>query len=69
MNFNKWLKKGKKKRKAEKKMVEKVYRTMKSVGAFNIVMGILIIISGITTGVIVITEGARLLRDKSDLTF
>lgn len=50
-------------------MVEKVYRTMKSVGAFNIVMGILMIVSGITTGVIVITKGARLLRDKSDLTF
>lgn len=50
-------------------MVERVYHTMKSVGAFNIVMGILMIVSGITTGVIVITKGARLLRDKSDLTF
>lgn len=50
-------------------MAEKVYKTMKSVGAFNIVIGILMILSGIATGVIVITRGAKLLRDKSDLTF
>lgn len=50
-------------------MGEKIYKTMKSVGAFNIVIGILTIIIGIATGVIVITNGAKLLKDKSDLTF
>ena len=50
-------------------MAEKVYKTMKSVGAFNIVIGILMILSGIATGVIVITKGAKLLQDKSHLTF
>lgn len=50
-------------------MGEKIYKTMKSVGAFNIVMGILMIISGIVTGIIVISRGAKLLKEKSDLTF
>lgn len=50
-------------------MVEKVYKTMKSVGAFNLVMGILLIVSGIIAGAAVIVNGAKLLTDKSDLTF
>ena len=50
-------------------MVEKVYKTMKSVGASNIVMGILLIIIGIATGVVLIARGAKLLHDKADLTF
>lgn len=50
-------------------MGEKIYKTMKSVGAFNVVIGILMIVCGIATGVIVITSGAKLLKDKSDLTF
>lgn len=50
-------------------MVEKVYKTMKSVGAFNLVIGILLIIGGIAAGVTVIINGAKLLNDKSDLTF
>ncbi len=50
-------------------MAEKIYKTMKSVGAFNLVMGILLIVSGIVAGVAVIVNGARLLSEKSDLTF
>ena len=50
-------------------MVEKVYKTMKSVGSFNIVMGILLIITGITSGILVITKGARLMKDKSGIMF
>ena len=50
-------------------MGENVYKTMKSVGSFNLVMGILLIISGITTGVLFIAKGARLLKDKSELMF
>lgn len=50
-------------------MGEKIYKTMKSVGAFNIVMGILIIVAGIAAGVLVIANGARLIRDKSELIF
>ena len=47
----------------------KIYKTMKSVGSFNLVMGILLIVSGITTGVLFIAKGARLLKDKSELMF
>ncbi|MCI8748100.1 MAG: hypothetical protein K1W15_05635 [Lachnospiraceae bacterium] len=50
-------------------MGEKIYKTMKSVGAFNIVMGILLIVTGICTGILVITNGARLLKDKSEIIF
>ena len=50
-------------------MGEKIYKTMKSVGAFNIVMGILLIIAGAGAGVLIITKGERLLKDKSELIF
>ncbi len=50
-------------------MVEKVYKTMKSVGAFNLVVGILLIVGGIASGVAVIINGAKLLSHKSNLTF
>ncbi|MCD7826001.1 MAG: hypothetical protein LUH14_08580 [Clostridiaceae bacterium] len=50
-------------------MLEKIYNTMKSVGIFNIVLGILMIVSGIGFGILVVTKGAGLLRRKSDLMF
>ena len=50
-------------------MGEKIYKTMKSVGAFNIVMGILLIVTGICTGILVMTNGSRLLKDKSEIIF
>lgn len=50
-------------------MGEKVYKTMKSVGAFNLVAGILLIIVGIGAGISVIVGGAKLLSAKSDLIF
>jgi hypothetical protein len=50
-------------------MAERVYKTMKSVGAFSLVMGILLIVGGIAGGVAVIVNGAKLLSAKSDLTF
>ena len=49
--------------------MEKVYKTMKSVGAFNVVMGIFMIVSGICFGVAVIVKGAKLLKHRSDLIF
>lgn len=47
----------------------KVYKTMKSVGASNIVLGILLIVGAIAAGVVLIAKGAKLLHDKSELTF
>lgn len=49
--------------------MEKVYKAMKSVGSFNVVMGILMIVSGIAVGITVIAKGAKLLKHKSDILF
>lgn len=49
--------------------VEKVYKAMKSVGSFNVVLGILMIVSGIAFGVLIIAKGAKLLKHKSDILF
>ncbi len=50
-------------------MAEKVYKVMKSVGSWNLVMGILLIVVGIAAGITVIVNGAKLLVAKSDLIF
>ncbi|HWT27039.1 MAG TPA: hypothetical protein VN131_03800 [Mobilitalea sp.] len=50
-------------------MMEKIYHTMKSVGVWNLVLGILLIVSGILAGVFMIVNGAQLLKKKSDLLF
>ncbi|MBO5197358.1 MAG: hypothetical protein J6B85_02385 [Lachnospiraceae bacterium] len=50
-------------------MYERVYKTMKAVGVWNLVLGIIIIVSGIFTGVCMITGGANLLKKKSDILF
>ncbi|QNM06380.1 hypothetical protein [Qiania dongpingensis] len=50
-------------------MGEKVYKTMKSTGAFSIVMGIVIIVAGLVVGIGSIVSGAFLLKRKSDITF
>ena len=53
----------------ETDMVEKVYKTMKSVGIGNLVLGICMIVLGVGVGVAIIVNGARLLHKKSDLLF
>lgn len=50
-------------------MMEKIYHTMKSVGVWNLVLGILMIIAGTVAGILLILNGARLLKKKSDLLF
>jgi hypothetical protein len=49
--------------------MEKIYHTMKSVGVWNLVMGILLIVAGIVSGILLILNGARLLKKKSELMF
>ena len=49
--------------------MERIYKSMKSVGAGNIALGIIMIITGVTAGIMTIIDGAKLLRDKSDITF
>lgn len=53
----------------ERLVNEKIYKTMTTVGAGNIVLGVIMIVTGIAAGVITIVGGARLLKNKSGLTF
>lgn len=50
-------------------MQEKVYGIMKNVGVGNLVFGIVIIVAGVTVGVVSIINGARLLKSKSNILF
>ena len=50
-------------------MNEKLYHTMSLTGALDIALGIIILIVGVTSGVIAIVNGARLLQTRKNLTF
>ncbi len=50
-------------------MKERIYKTMKSVGAWNIALGILLVCVGLAAGVTIIVNGAKLLARRSDVTF
>lgn len=50
-------------------MMEKIYNTMKAVGVWNLVLGILMIVAGVAAGVFLIVSGGKLLKKKSDLLF
>lgn len=50
-------------------MDEKVYKTMKSTGIINVVLGIITIAFGVGTGIVFIISGARLLKKKSKVLF
>ncbi|MDO5409692.1 MAG: hypothetical protein Q4F21_04475 [Lachnospiraceae bacterium] len=49
--------------------IEKVYHVMTTSGAWNIAIGIILIVTSVTAGIISIINGASLLKNKSDLTF
>ena len=49
--------------------MEKAYRTMKNSGAGSIAVGIIVLVVGVTAGVISIINGASLLRHKKDIIF
>lgn len=49
--------------------MEKAYLTMKNSGAGSIVTGIIVLVVGITVGVISIVSGANLLKHKREITF
>lgn len=50
-------------------MDEKLFKKMKSVGAANLVCGIIAIVAGVATGIVLIVNGARLLAHKLDRLF
>ena len=50
-------------------MNEKVYKTMKKVGGFNIAFGIVLITVCLAVGIMQIIHGGKLLAHKNDITF
>ena len=50
-------------------MNEKTYRTMARIGGGSNALGVIVLVTGIATGILMIVNGARLLRHKSELTF
>ncbi len=50
-------------------MNEKIYKSMKKVGGFSIALGVIMIVSGVTIGVLNIVNGARLLKEKAEIMF
>ena len=50
-------------------MEEKIYKTMGSTGAANLAIGICILVGGIVSGILLIVNGARLLKHKGKIMF
>lgn len=50
-------------------MTEKAFKTMGNAGAANLAIGIILIVVGIASGVVLIISGARLFKEKRGLTF
>ena len=50
-------------------MNEKIYKTMARCGAGNVALGIVVLVTGITSGILLLVSGARLLKRKSEITF
>ena len=48
-------------------MNEKLYKTVSGAGAGNLELGIITLVTGIVTGILMIVNGARLLKGKSDI--
>ena len=44
-----------------------LYKIVSGVGAGSIALGIITLVTGVTTGVLMIVNGARLLKGKSDM--
>ncbi|MBP3234046.1 MAG: hypothetical protein J6M65_06465 [Eubacterium sp.] len=49
--------------------MEKVYKLLKTVGGSNIAIGILLIIIGITLGILNIVSGAALIKNRKNILF
>ena len=50
-------------------MNEKIYKTMKRVGAWNIAFGVILIVLGTAIGVFQIIHGGKLLSEKKEIMF
>lgn len=48
-------------------MNEKIFKTISGAGALNLVLGIVAIVTGVAAGVLLLVNGAKLLKSKTDL--
>ncbi len=48
-------------------MNEKIYKVMSGTGVSSLVVGIVVLVVGITAGVMMVVNGARLLKRKSEI--
>lgn len=49
-------------------MSEKVYKSISHMGGMNIALGVIILVVGIVSGVLMIVSGAYLLKRRYDMT-
>lgn len=50
-------------------MNERLYKTMARIGGGTLAIGIVVLVTGIASGVMLIIQGARLIKHKYELTF
>lgn len=50
-------------------MIEKAYKAMGVAGVVGLVSGIILIVTGVTTGIVLIISSAKLYKTKNGLTF
>lgn len=50
-------------------MNEKVYKTVSRSGAWNLAIGVVVMVTGIASGVMLIVNGAKLIKQKYQITF
>lgn len=50
-------------------MNEKLYKSLGRIGSANIAIGICVLVSGLVSGILLIINGGRLLKKKSDMLF
>ena len=49
--------------------MERVYRRMKKAGAYNITLGVILIVFGVTMGTLSLVNGGKLLHSRKEILF
>ena len=55
--------------KGNSKMEERTYKTMGGSGALNIAVGVVVLVVGVSSGVLLMISGAKLLAGRSKILF
>lgn len=50
-------------------MNEKLFKTVGTAGIWNLVMGIVILVTGVTSGVLLLVSAAKLMKSKNEVMF